>query len=113
MDVPAERRVSYGLAWNASTTALAPEDCATAKPSLIQAILAAFRSKNSAADLGSTDSKPLLEPGKGFDSKTLYVGPGGVPGEKAGTYWFYYVGARAAHDENVPTKVKSDEFKPL
>jgi hypothetical protein len=31
-----------------------------------------------------------------------------VPGEKAGTYWFYYLGTRTAHDENRPPKVKSD-----
>jgi hypothetical protein len=59
-------------------------------------------------DFRRFSQKPLLELGKGFDSKGLYVAPGGVPGEKAGTYWFYYLGTRVAHDENVPTKVKSD-----
>jgi hypothetical protein len=59
-------------------------------------------------DFRRISRKPLLEPGKGFDSKGLYVGPGGVPGEKADTYWFYYMGTRVAHDENVPKKVKSD-----
>jgi hypothetical protein len=59
-------------------------------------------------DFRRISRKPLLELGKGFDSKGLYVGPGGVPGEKAGTYWFYYSGTQVAHDENVPTKVKSD-----
>ena len=30
--------------------------------------------------------------GQGFDSKGMYVGPGAVPGEQPGTYWFYYTG---------------------
>jgi hypothetical protein len=52
--------------------------------------------------------KPLLDLGKGFDSKGLYVGPGAVPGEKEGTYWFYFLGTAAPHDENRPPKVKND-----
>ena len=37
-----------------------------------------------------------------------YVGPGAVPGEKEGTYWFYFFGTAAPHDENRPPKVKND-----
>jgi hypothetical protein len=43
--------------------------------------------------------KPLLGPGQGFDSEGVYVGPGAVPGQKPGTYWFYYLGVSAPHDE--------------
>jgi hypothetical protein len=59
-------------------------------------------------DFRRISRKPLLEPGKGFDGRGLYVGPGGVPGEKAGTWWFYYLGTREARSESMPTNVKSD-----
>ncbi len=48
--------------------------------------------------------KPLLDLGAGFDSKGLYVGPGGVPSEKPGTWWFYYVGTGVGHDQNLPDR---------
>jgi hypothetical protein len=51
---------------------------------------------------------PLLELGRGFDSRCLYVGPGAVPGKEAGTYWFYYLGGAVPHDANQPSNVKSD-----
>ncbi len=49
--------------------------------------------------------KPLLDLGEGFDSKVLYVAPGAVPGPRPDTYWFYYLGQAAKHDDNVPGKV--------
>jgi hypothetical protein len=42
--------------------------------------------------------RPLLDLGKGFDRKALYVAPGGVPTGRSGEYWFYYVGSAAPHD---------------
>jgi len=51
---------------------------------------------------------PVLDLGKGFDSQGLYVGPGAVPGDKPGTWWFYYVGTRVKHGDNVPGKAKKD-----
>jgi hypothetical protein len=42
--------------------------------------------------------RPLLDLGKGFDRKALYVAPGAVPTGAAGEYWVYYVGSAAAHD---------------
>lgn len=43
--------------------------------------------------------EPFLPLGKGFDDKMIYVAPGAVPGEEPGTYWFYYLGSKAKHDE--------------
>jgi hypothetical protein len=51
---------------------------------------------------------PLLEPGKGFDNKGIYVGPGTIPGDNPGTYWFYYLGVSTPHDNNVPQNVTRD-----
>ena len=42
---------------------------------------------------------PFLEFGNGFDNKCIYAGPGCVPGDKPGTYWFYYVGYNKGHDD--------------
>ncbi|MBN2292645.1 MAG: hypothetical protein JXM70_09480 [Pirellulales bacterium] len=49
--------------------------------------------------------KPLLESGKGFDNKGIYVGSCAIPGEKPNTYWLYYLGTSVPHDDNLPTKV--------
>jgi hypothetical protein len=46
--------------------------------------------------------EPLLDVGQGFDSMGLYVGPGAIPGDEPGTYWFYYVGHSAGHDASRP-----------
>jgi hypothetical protein len=43
-------------------------------------------------------TRPLVELGKGFDRKALYVAPGPVPTGRVGEYWFYYVGSAASHD---------------
>ena len=51
--------------------------------------------------------KPLLDLGKGFDSKGIYVATGATPGEKPGTYWFYYGGTALSHDIE-PSKVHGD-----
>ncbi len=55
--------------------------------------------------------KPLLGLGKGFDSKGIYVATGATPGEKPGTYWFYYGGTTVHHDEDesMPSKVPGTE----
>ena len=65
-------------------------------------VFAAFSRDGKAFELWK--GNPLLTPGGGFDSKGLYVGPGAVPGEKPGTYWFYYVGTSTPHDDNMPEK---------
>jgi hypothetical protein len=49
---------------------------------------------------------PLLDVGKGFDSMGLYVGPGAVPADEPGAYWFYYVGTDLGHDANTPDKAR-------
>jgi hypothetical protein len=41
----------------------------------------------------------VLANGTGFDSMGMYVGPGAVPGPKKDSWWFYYVGTSAHHDE--------------
>lgn len=48
--------------------------------------------------------KPLLDVGDGFDSKGIYVAPGGVPGEEPNTWWFYYVGTNVGHDQTLPDR---------
>jgi hypothetical protein len=51
---------------------------------------------------------PLLDLGRGFDSRGIYVGAGAIPAEEPGTYWFYYLGTAVAHDDNRPGRVKRD-----
>jgi hypothetical protein len=50
--------------------------------------------------------KEFLPMGKGFDSKSIYVGPGAVPAEKPGEYWLYYVASAHGHDASVREKTK-------
>jgi len=50
--------------------------------------------------------KPILELGKGFDSKSIYVAPGAIPTGKPGEYWFYYLGTSIAHDATLPSKIR-------
>jgi hypothetical protein len=63
---------------------------------------------NNGKDFRRLGRKPILDVGKGFDSKGLYVAPGAIAGDRPGTYWFYYLGCTVPHDDNVPAKVKSD-----
>jgi hypothetical protein len=51
---------------------------------------------------------PLLGLGKGFDKTCIYVAAGATPGENPGTYWVYYGGTAVPHDDNRPSKVRSD-----
>ena len=44
---------------------------------------------------------PFLKFGTGFDSKSIYVCPGCIPGDKPGTYWFYYLGLDKGHDDPI------------
>jgi hypothetical protein len=44
--------------------------------------------------------------GKGFDGKSVYVGPGAVPAEKPNEYWLYYVGSDLGHDAGTKDKAK-------
>ena len=46
-----------------------------------------------------------LRPGK-FDAKSIYVGPGAVPGPRPGTWWFFYTGIVNGHDN--PGKEKRE-----
>jgi hypothetical protein len=50
--------------------------------------------------------KPVLELGKGFDSRCIYVAGGAIPAERPGEYWFYYLGTGVGHDETWPNKVR-------
>lgn len=43
-----------------------------------------------------------MHPGS-FDSTTIYVAPA-VPGDRPGTYWFYYVGYKTGHHVNYEPK---------
>lgn len=51
---------------------------------------------------------PAVDLGKGFDSKSIYVLPGAVPGEKPNTFWIYYLGKGVQHEKNRPGKVRYD-----
>ena len=42
--------------------------------------------------------RPLLDLGKGFDRKAIYVAPGAVPTGRAGEYRFCMLGSAASHD---------------
>ena len=50
------------------------------------------------------DRKPILPLGKpgSFDSKSIYVSPNAVPGEKPNTWWVYYLGYNIGHDVDKP-----------
>lgn len=50
--------------------------------------------------------EPKLPLGSGFDSKSIYVGPGAVPGDKRGTWWMYYAGYATGHDDKFPSLVQ-------
>jgi len=51
--------------------------------------------------------EPLVQLGKGFDSKGIYVLPGAVPGDRPGTWWFYYLGTNVGHDQHMPKNVRN------
>jgi hypothetical protein len=42
---------------------------------------------------------PIVDLGKSFDSKGIYVAPGAIPGDEPGTHWVYYLGTRTPHEE--------------
>jgi hypothetical protein len=50
--------------------------------------------------------RPLLDLGKSFDRKALYLAPGAVPTGKPGEFWVYYVGSAAPHDQPSSAEVK-------
>jgi len=50
--------------------------------------------------------EPKIPLGQGFDSKSIYVGPGAVPGDKPGTWWIYYAGYTAGHDDQFQSLVQ-------
>lgn len=50
--------------------------------------------------------EPKIPLGQGFDSKSIYVGPGAVAGDKPNTWWIYYAGYAAGHDDQYQTKVQ-------
>ncbi len=49
---------------------------------------------------------PGLSLGRGFDGKSIYVGPGAVPGDRPGSWWVYYSGYRTGHDDAFKSKVQ-------
>lgn len=51
---------------------------------------------------------PVLELGKTFDTRGLYVAAAPVPADKPGEFWFYYIGTNTKHDQQLPDKVKFD-----
>ena len=50
--------------------------------------------------------EPKLPLGAAFDSKSIYVGPGAVPGDKPGTWWMYYSGYSAGHDDTYESLIQ-------
>ncbi len=46
---------------------------------------------------------PVLPFGKegAFDSKSIYVQPGAVPGDKLNTWWVYYIGFKLGHEDKM------------
>jgi hypothetical protein len=42
--------------------------------------------------------EPVVDIGTTFDSKSVYVSPGAIPGDKPNTWWFYYLGTSTEHD---------------
>ena len=50
--------------------------------------------------------EPKLPLGAAFDSKSIYVGPGAVPGDKPGTWWMYYAGYSAGHDDTYASLIQ-------
>ena len=53
-----------------------------------------------------TGREPKLALGRAFDSKSIYVGPGAVPGDKPDTWWLYYVGFATGHDDTYESRVQ-------
>ena len=49
---------------------------------------------------------PKLPSGRVFDNKTIYVGPGAIPGDKPNTWWIYYAGSAAGHDDKYQSKIQ-------
>jgi len=55
-------------------------------------------------DFQRVGRNPVLPMGRGsFDSTTIYVATA-VPGDRPGTYWFYYVGYKTGHHVNYEPK---------
>jgi hypothetical protein len=52
--------------------------------------------------------EPVVDLGKTFDSKGVYVLPGAVPGDKPNTWWFYYFGTTVEHDSSNPNDTHND-----
>ncbi len=50
--------------------------------------------------------EPTIPLGKGFDNKSIYVGPGAVPGDRPGTWWIYYAGSQTGHDDKHASMVR-------
>lgn len=42
--------------------------------------------------------EPVIDLGKKFDKRGVYVGAGAVPGDAPNTWWFYYLGTNTEHD---------------
>lgn len=48
----------------------------------------------------------VVDLGGGFDSKSIYVGPGAVPGDRPDTWWIYYVGLAKGHDDKLESQTQ-------
>lgn len=51
--------------------------------------------------------QPVVDLGATFDSRSIYVSSGTVPGDAPHTWWFYYFGTKLKHDID-PASVHSD-----
>ena len=59
--------------------------------------LAASRDGRHFERVGSKEFLALGAEGS-FDSKSIYVVPGAIPGDKPGTWWMHYIGLNIGHD---------------
>ena len=53
--------------------------------------------------MGREPRPPL---GRVFDNKSIYVGPGAIPGDRANTWWIYYAGYTKGHDDKYESLIQ-------
>ncbi len=64
---------------------------------LVRPHLAMSRDGRNFERIGRSPALPFGKAG-GFDSKSIYVQPGAIPGERPNTWWVYYIGFAHGHE---------------